>query len=182
MPARSQGYPWTSEKGRFIAAERQQESGGNYRAVNGSSGALGAYQVLPSNLPEWLPQSSLPDMSPEAYLADDAAQDAVAWTILGGYYDHYGPAGAAAEWYSGQPDPHATYGNPPVYQYVNDVLALMGDPSLNTGGGSGGPPPPKPLTDPELSRDAQGIAMIAQEWVNPIMAWDRMFRPGWKVQ
>ena len=114
-----------SEKQRFIWAEREQESGGNYSAVNGSSGALGAYQVLPSNLPGWLADSGLPQMSDSAYLANHRAQDLLAWHILGGYYDKYGPRGAAAVWYSGQPDWHATYGNPPVYQYVNDVIALM---------------------------------------------------------
>lgn len=110
----------------FIWAEGEQESGGNYSAENAGSGALGRWQVMPSNLATWLPESGYPDMSPGAFLANHKAQDAVAWHILGGYYDKYGAAGAAAEWYSGQPDPYKTYGDPPVYQYVDDVLALMG--------------------------------------------------------
>lgn len=115
-----------SEKQKFLDAERQQESTGNYQIVNPSSGALGAYQVMPSNLAGWLRDSGLPPMTPYEYLHNPAAQDRLAWVILGGYYDRYGPAGAAAMWYSGQPDPHATYGDPPVYVYVDDVLRLMG--------------------------------------------------------
>jgi hypothetical protein len=115
----------SSEKAEFIWAEGQQESGGNYRAVNPGSGALGRYQVLPENLPGWLHESGLPAMSDQEYLDDPKAQDTLAWDILGGDFDKYGPAGAAAVWYSGQPDPKATYGDPPVYQYVNDVLKLM---------------------------------------------------------
>lgn len=114
-----------SEKQVFIWAERTQESGGNYQAVNPNSGALGAYQVMPANLPGWLSDSGLPAMTDYQYLHNPDAQDRLAWHILGGYYDTYGPAGAAAMWYSGQPDPNKTYGSPPVYQYVADVLALM---------------------------------------------------------
>ncbi len=116
---------------RFLAAERQQESGGDYTVVNQSSGALGAWQVMPANLPGWLRASGLPPMTDQQYLDSHAAQNRLAWVILGGYYDEYGAAGAAAMWYSGQPDPHATYGDPPVYQYVDDVLAIWkGNPGI----------------------------------------------------
>lgn len=134
---------------RFLAAIRQEESGGNYQIVNPSSGALGAYQVMPSNLPGWLAQSGLPPMSPYAYLHDPGAQDQLAHVILGGYWNRYGAAGAAAMWYSGQPDPTKTYGDPPVWQYVDNVEALEcgGNISpVNLGTAPGGPafnlPPP----------------------------------------
>ena len=48
-----------ANKSAFLAAIRSQESGGNYQAVQGSTGALGAYQVLPSNLNAWLLKSGL---------------------------------------------------------------------------------------------------------------------------
>lgn len=136
-------------KPRFLAAIRTQESGGNYQIVNPGSGALGAYQVMPANLPGWLRQAGLPPMSPYSYLHDRGAQDQLAWVILGGYYDRFGAAGAAATWYSGQPDPNKTYGDPPVYIYVEDVLALLcygNVGAVNTGTAPGGPafnlPPP----------------------------------------
>jgi hypothetical protein len=139
-------------KSAFIAAERYQESGGNYQVVNPGSGALGAYQVMPSNLPAWLAQAGQPPMSPAQYLRDPAAQDAVAWTILGGYFDQYGGPGAAAMWYSGQPDPAATYGDPPVDEYVTDVMTYcyegIGGATVNYGTAPGGAdftlPPPSP--------------------------------------
>jgi hypothetical protein len=126
-----------SQKQLFIWAEGQQESGGNYAAVNASSGALGRWQVMPSNLPGWLRESGLPQMTPNQYLANHKAQDKLAETILGGDFDKYGPAGAAAVWYSGQDDPTATYGDPPVYVYVQDVLKLMGSPDAGSIGTTG---------------------------------------------
>jgi hypothetical protein len=38
---------------RFLYALGQVESGGNYNAVNSSSGARGKYQIMPSNWPGW---------------------------------------------------------------------------------------------------------------------------------
>jgi hypothetical protein len=121
-----------SELQEFLWAEGEQESSNNYDAENAETGALGRWQVLPSNLPAWLPASGQPDMSPAQFLANHRAQNAVALHILGGYYKQYGPAGAAAMWYSGEPDPDATYGDPPVYQYVDDVLQLMNNPNVGT--------------------------------------------------
>jgi Transglycosylase SLT domain len=141
--------PKPSERTVFLDAERQQESGGNYLVVNANSGALGAWQVMPSNLPGWLRESGQKAMSAYAYLHDPAAQNKLASVILGGAYDKYGPEGAASWWYSGQTDWHATYGDPPVYQYVADVMALMkkGGFTVNTTAPPAGPgsytlPPP----------------------------------------
>lgn len=126
-PPRHGGKPKKpSPKAQFLWAEGQQESGGNYKIVNDGSGALGRWQVMPANLPGWLKESGLPPMTDQQYLDDPKAQNTLAWHILGGDYDKYGARGAAAVWYSGQPDWHATYGDPPVYQYVDDVIRLMG--------------------------------------------------------
>lgn len=159
------------EKTRFLQAERWQESNGNYEIVNPGSGALGAYQVMPANLPSWLRASGLPDMTPYQYLHDPAAQDKLAYTILGGYYDRYGAAGAAAMWYSGQPDPNKTYGDPPVYVYVNDVLQLMGNPptATNTGTAPGGQyfnlPPPN---QGDWSATINAAAASHQKWAGKV--------------
>lgn len=120
----------------FLAAERQQESGGNYQDVNSSSGALGAYQVMPANVASWTERALGHSDTPQEFLHSDPDQDAVARTVLGGYFAKYGAAGAAAEWYSGQPDPTKTYGNPPVYEYVREVLARIGKAGSVSGGSS----------------------------------------------
>ena len=130
-----------SELQRFLWAEGQQESGGNYDAVNAGSGALGRWQVMPANLPSWLKESGLPNMTPDAYLKDHKAQNRLATVILGGDFKKYGAAGAAAVWYSGRDDPKATYGDPPVYVYVNDVLKLMGSNTVGTIGTTGSSSP-----------------------------------------
>lgn len=119
----------------FLYAIRKQESGGNYKIVNSSSGALGAYQIMPYHVADWTKQAIGHSLTAQQYLADPAAQDAVARVILGGYYSKYGPAGAAAMWYSGQSNPNKTYGNPPVYKYVASVLAIMGTSAAASAGG-----------------------------------------------
>jgi hypothetical protein len=168
-----------SEKQRFIAAEREQESGGDYHAVNASSGALGAWQVMPANLPGWLARSGQPPMSDAAYLDCHACQDRLAWVILGGYYDTFGAAGAAAEWYSGQSDPNKTYGDPPVDVYVRKVLALMGDPNLKTGNipPGGGLGAGFGRAGHELATAAQELATLAGQYVQD----DMFLRNRWRL-
>jgi Transglycosylase SLT domain len=127
-----------AEQARFIWAIGQQESGGNYGAVNSSSGALGRWQVMPANLPSWESQCGMPQAGPGYYLSHPAYQNRLAACKLGRDYRAYGARGAAAVWYSGQPDWHATYGDPPVYQYVADVIAIMGGAPAGSGAGLGG--------------------------------------------
>lgn len=147
-------------KNKFLAAEREQESGGNYLVINPTSGALGAWQVMPANLPGWLKESGQPDMTPYAYLHSPKAQNRLAWVVLGGAFDKYGARGAAAWWYSGQTNWHATYGDPPVYQYVDDVIRLMGVklPPVNT---TGLPPGPYAYTLPPPNEDDWSQTILA---------------------
>jgi hypothetical protein len=137
-----------SNKQRFIWAVGIQESGGSYDAINSVSGALGRWQVMPANVPGWTAKAVGHSLTSSQFYHSHYAQDRVAWVILGGDYDTYGARGAAAVWYSGQPDWHATYGNPPVYAYVDSIIAIMarggGQPINPGGGGDGvtvGPPP-----------------------------------------
>jgi hypothetical protein len=119
----------------FLAAEREQESGGNYKVVN-SIGALGAYQILRSNLPSWSLATFGHSISESEFLSHPDEQDAIARHELGPVFAKHGAAGAAAWWYSGQTDPSKTYGNPPVNVYVQDVLAKIGKAGSVTGGQS----------------------------------------------
>jgi hypothetical protein len=128
----------------LLAGVRQVESGGNYSVVN-SIGAVGAYQVLKSNIPSWTKKALGYSMTWQQFRDSPSAQDKVAEVILGGYYNKYGAAGAASMWFSGQPNPASTAsdGGNTVQQYVNKVLAASGGSSGMTGtssvaGGSGG--------------------------------------------
>lgn len=130
----------------FLWSLTQQESGGNYRAVGPPTPygrAYGRYQVLAPNVGPWTAKYYGRRLTPSQFLNNRAAQDAVVRGVLGGYYKKYGARGAAAMWYSGQPNPNKTYGNPPVYRYVNSVMSRAsgyrggGGASGGGGGGSG---------------------------------------------
>lgn len=126
----------------FLWSLTQQESGGNYGAVgqwvNGDR-AYGRYQVMGANIPSWTKKYYGTSLTPQQYLSNPAAQDAVVRGVLKGYYDKYGPEGAAAMWYSGQSNPSKTYGNPPVYKYVQQVMSrAASNPNATLGGGGGG--------------------------------------------
>ncbi len=113
----------------FFSAISEQESGGNYKAVGvpvDGDRAYGKYQVMGANIPSWTKQYLGKSLTPQQFLNDPKAQEAVARGKLKGYFNKYGAAGAASMWYSGQPDSTKTYGNPPVYKYVNSVIAKAG--------------------------------------------------------
>lgn len=82
----------------LVAAIGGQESGGNYNAKNGRTGASGKYQIMPDNWPSWSREAGLPagaEMTPEN-------QEIVARFKLKQYYDKYGARGAAIAWYGGE--------------------------------------------------------------------------------
>jgi hypothetical protein len=114
----------------LMAGIRQEESGGNYQATN-SIGALGAYQVMSSNLASWSMQVLGYSISASTFLSSPSLQDQIVTGILGKYYNEYGAAGAAAMWFSGQPNPNssASDGSTTVSKYVANVLNYAGNSS-----------------------------------------------------
>lgn len=117
----------------LIAGIKQEESGGDYGVVN-SIGAVGAYQVMKANIPSWTLQALGHSMTWQQYRDSPASQDAVAKYMLGNYYNKYGAEGAAAMWFSGQPNPNsgASDGNTSVRNYVNNVISLGGKSSVSS--------------------------------------------------
>lgn len=94
-----------------------------------------------ANIPSWTAKHYGRRLTPGQFLRNKAAQDAVVRGVLGGYYRKYGARGAASMWYSGQPNWRKSYGNPPVYQYVNSVMSRAQRYSgQNVAGGGGGSP------------------------------------------
>jgi len=159
--------PSLSEKIIFIEAIGYQESGGHYGVVNSSSGALGKYQVMPANLNPWLRECHLGTSTAYHYLHTPALQDELAKCKLGGDYDTYGVRGAASVWYSGQPNWRATYGNPPVYQYVNDVIAIM---RKISGGKLQLPAPVEPTLPPVKEANWSGSVTVTRKGLYHHMA------------
>lgn len=125
----------------FFQSIVTQESGGSYGAkgVQTRYGrAYGKYQVLDSNIPGWTAKYYGRSLTPQQFLSNHAAQDAVAKGVLRSYYNKWGARGAAAAWYGG-PGSHNLdqstahqQGGPSIKEYVDDVVGRM------SGGGGGG--------------------------------------------
>jgi hypothetical protein len=150
-----------------------QESGNNYSVVN-SIGAVGKYQVMKANIPSWSREILGYSITWQQFRNSPSLQEKIVQGKLRKYYNKYGAAGAASMWYSGQPNPNKTYGNPPVYKYVNSVISIankynsnklpMGgtDTTSNSKGSSSGSSAPKekPLSAKELAEQYGFVAAL----------------------
>lgn len=115
----------------LVASISGQESGGNYEAENGRTGAYGKFQIMPENWDSWASEAGLEGATP-----DPESQETVARFKLRQYYDKYGAKGAAMAWYAGEGafdyDAEALnrkQGNgdePSINEYANSVLSRMG--------------------------------------------------------
>ena len=90
----------------YQAAIAKIESGGNYGAVGPVTGhgdrAYGKYQVMGANIPQWTQAAPGRSMTPQEFLANPQAQDAVFNHQFGGYVQKYGPQNAASMWLTGR--------------------------------------------------------------------------------
>lgn len=116
--------------GALMRALRMQESGGNFGAVNSDSGALGGWQVMPSNIEGkgrgWDYEALGRDVTTSEFLRNKAIQRQIVRHKLGQYLNKYGVKGALSSWYSGSPTawndktPQGNY--PSIHAYVMQVL------------------------------------------------------------
>lgn len=128
--------PGGSSFEKFVAAITGQESGGNYGARNGSSGAMGRYQIMPGNIAGsgrgWDYEALGRDISTSQFMGDPKLQDAIARYKLQQYFNKWGPRGAAIAWYAGPGAVGRVGGNksqgayPTINQYANSILRRMG--------------------------------------------------------
>lgn len=160
----------------FLWALTQQESGGNYSAVGiwvGGDRAYGRYQVMGANIPSWTAQHYGKRLTPQQYLNNPKAQDAVVRGVLGGYVRKYGYRGAASAWYSGNPNLHMSTrsqpGGPSIKGYVDSVMnrastykggasyssSTSSSSSSSSGGGSA---PVAPKLDPAELAEQYGLS------------------------
>ena len=94
-----------------LAAEKQAiagiESGGDYSklgpvVLKTGDRAYGKYQVMGANIPSWTRDALNKEMTPQQFLADEKAQEAVFEHRFGGYVKKYGREGAARAWFAGE--------------------------------------------------------------------------------
>lgn len=117
----------------ILRALGAQESGNNYGAVNSDSGALGRWQVMPSNIQGsggWDMEALGRNISTQEFLNNRQLQNAIVRFKFGNYLKAHGLKGALSTWYSGDPNkwnnksPQGDY--PSIHQYVLDVLERLG--------------------------------------------------------
>jgi len=111
----------------FAAVE--SDGSGGYAAVGPETGkgrAYGRYQVMDFNIGPWTREVLGQELTPEQFLTNPQAQDAVFSAKIGGYMDEYGSLeDAASMWFSGRPYAGNTRsdGYLSVPQYVSKVRA-----------------------------------------------------------
>ena len=124
----------------YLQALRKIESSGNYGAIGPKTRkgnrAYGAYQVMDFNIPGWTQKHYGQQLTPEQFLRNTEAQDAVARGQFGGYVNKYGPDDAASMWFSGRPlkgNTSADVTGTNVPEYVRRFRAAYGgsDPANN---------------------------------------------------
>lgn len=144
---------------RFSGAISGIESGGRYDVLGpvtkSGDRAYGKYQVLGSNIPQWTAQFYGQPLTPQQFLANPAAQDAVFNGKFGQYAQKYGPEGASRAWFAGEggmnnPNAKDALGTT-VAQYGQKFMAGLGpqyaavnSPPLIPG--TQAPPLPPPIT------------------------------------
>ncbi len=97
--------------------------------------AYGKYQVMGANIPEWTRVVLGKSMTPEQFLSDPDAQDAVFNTKFGGYVGKYGPEGAAKAWFAGEKGMN----NPNARDQLGTTVQGYADRFMSNLGGRAGP-------------------------------------------
>ena len=148
----------------FMYGIGEQESGGlgshRYSVVN-SIGAVGKYQVMKGNVPNWSRQVLGYSVSWQQFRDSPNLQEQIVRGILKGYYDKWGARGAAAAWYAGpgnhnlDQSTHSQYGGPSIKSYVDSVLNHAGGSSGSSSSSSsvsgGGTSSGSTYTPPKMS-------------------------------
>ncbi len=90
----------------FSSAISGIESGGNYGLLGPTTKtgdrAYGKYQVMGENVGPWSKEILGVSLTPQQFLQNPQAQDAVFQAKFGQYAQKYGPEGAARAWFAGE--------------------------------------------------------------------------------
>lgn len=157
------------------------ESGGQYGLlgpVTKSDRAYGKFQVMGANIPSWTKQFYGESLTPQQFLNNPAAQDAVFQGKFGQYVQKYGPEGAARAWFAGEggmnnPNARDVLGTT-VAQYAQKFTNGLGpsytsfsSPPLTPGTQAPPLPPPITIGGPQSSQSAPLMAAAPQQQQKP---------------
>ena len=124
-----------AELDRYLNALGTIESSNNYGALGprteSGNRAYGRYQVMDFNIPTWTKEVLGSPLTPQQFLRDRDAQDAVARAKFGQYVEQYGnPYDAASMWFSGRPmekaGQSADVTGTTVPEYINRFAQALG--------------------------------------------------------
>ena len=83
-----------------------------------------------ANIPSWTRTHYGKSLTPQQFLNNPKAQEAVARGVLQGYFNKHGARGAASAWYSGNPNLHMSTrsqsGGPSIKGYVDSIINKAG--------------------------------------------------------
>ena len=172
------GTTLTGDMGQYARAIQSNESGGRYDIVGPThpkyGRALGAYQVMESNLPSWSQEALGRVVSPEEFLGSKEIQDAIFAKKFGQAVAKYGnPQDAASVWFTGRPaaeggnsrDSLGTTGN----AYVSKFNSALRGIQASAGGqaptqvAAGPQAPGAPVSDATAAPSSDVPALGAQE-------------------
>jgi hypothetical protein len=106
LPPQAPIAPAGASSSPYAGAISNIESGGKYDQLGpvtkSGDRAYGKYQIMGGNIPLWTEKVFGKAMTPDQFLANPAAQDAVFNSKFGSYVDKYGPTGAAKAWFAGE--------------------------------------------------------------------------------
>jgi hypothetical protein len=128
-----------------ISAIESGSPGGNYQELGPiipktGDRAYGRYQVMGANIPDWTEKHFGQRLTPQQFIANPAAQDAVFNGQFGEYARKYGPTKAAKAWFAGERGMNNPNARDPlgttVSSYAEQFNRNMGLPSEITEGTS----------------------------------------------
>lgn len=125
---------------RDAIASIESRGSGDYKALGPvtrtGDRAYGRYQVMGANIAPWTRAALGREMTPQEFLANPQAQDAVFDHVFGGYVQEYGsPEEAASVWFTGRPlaqganrrDVNGMTGSRYVEKFANAAGRLAGE-------------------------------------------------------
>jgi hypothetical protein len=141
--------------GRYGSSIANIESGGRYDTLGpviDKSGdrAYGKYQVMGANIPEWTQEILGKPMTPQEFLSNPQAQDAVFRGKFGQYVNKFGPEGAAKAWFAGE----SGMNNPNARDQLGTTVAGYAGKFLNNLGLPGGGQPIQTADDGNIPPNA----------------------------